>query len=135
VEPGSVRYLGATEDELRRASTAKRVLAFADQRSLFPHHGLLELQPETLLLGDWKSVARAQVADVQLTFTDAYSRWVAGGARGNYPSFGILGSLGKPLIIRVVDDDPLYLLLAFRWLSGINQNRKWYPILVDWLNR
>jgi hypothetical protein len=132
--PRTVPYLGATEDELRRASNAKRALALADQRSLFPHHGLLELLPDTIVLGDWRSVPRSEVADVQFTFTDAYSRWVAAGARGNYPSFGVFGSLGKPLIVGILDDEPVYLLLEFRWLSGINQNRTWYPILVDWLN-
>jgi hypothetical protein len=133
-QPIGPPYRGATEDELRLAGNAKRALALADQSLLFPHQGLFELRDDTMVLGDWRTIARSQVTGVDLAFTAVYSRWLAAGARGNYPSFGAFGSLGKPLIVRIVDGAPLYLLLEFSRLTGINRNRKWYPLVVGWLN-
>jgi hypothetical protein len=69
---------------------------------------------------------------VRLTFTDAYRRGQAAGIRGNNASFGLFGNLGKPLVLRLHDGEPVYLLIGFRWLTGINQARRWAPLLQTW---
>lgn len=132
--PPAASYLGATRDELRSVRGAARLAAMSDQRRLFPHHGRIELRSDTLLLGGWRTIPRNRIADVELSFTDSYSRWMAGGARGGrYASFGLFGSLGKPLVVRLVDEDvPIYLLIDFQWFSGINQARRWFPAIAGW---
>ena len=72
------------------------------------------------------------MADVRLTFTDAYRRSQAAGIRGNYASFGLFGDLGKPIALDLHDDEPVYLLIEFRWFTGINQARRWAPVLRTW---
>lgn len=129
---GTVSYWGATEDELRDGFRTKRVLALADQRRLFPHYGMLDLGEDLMVLSGWRQFTRTQVTGVELTFTGAYPRLLAAGARGNSPSFGAFGSLGKPLVLNVVGEVPVYLLLGYAWWSGINQNRKWYPLIAAW---
>ncbi len=131
---GTVSYRGATEDELRGASGPKRTLSLGGQGRLFSHHGVFELDEGVIVLGGWRRLTTSQVTSVELTFTAAYTRWQAAGARGNYPSFGAFGSLGKPLVLKVVDEAPLYLLLGYRWWSGANQNRRWHSVLTAWLD-
>lgn len=138
--PLVARYLGATQDELRSVRGPARLAAMSDQQRLFPHQGTIELREEALLLEDWRSIRRDVIAKVELTFTDAYTRWMAGGARGGrYASFGLFGSLGKPLVLSLVDDgdrdDPIYLLIDFRWFSGINQARRWFPAISRWVEQ
>jgi hypothetical protein len=125
-------YLGATEGELLGAPPARRLAAYSDQRRLFPHRGALQLTPRTLVLGGWRVIRREAVADVRLTFTDAYPRSQAAGIRGNNASFGLFGNLGKPLVLGLHDDEPVYLLIDFRWFTGINQARRWAPLLREW---
>jgi hypothetical protein len=72
------------------------------------------------------------VASVRLTFTDAYRRSQAAGIRGNNASFGLFWNLGKPLVLSLHDDEPVYLLIGFRWFTGINQARRWAPLLGAW---
>lgn len=52
--------------------------------------------------------------------------------RGNYASLGLFGDLGKPLVLDLHDDEPVYLLIEFRWFTGINQARRWAPVLRTW---
>lgn len=125
-------YLGATEGELLGVPLARRLSAYSDQRRLFPHHGTLQLTPRTLVLGGWRVIQREAVASVRLTFTDAYRRSQAAGIRGNNTSFGLFGDLGKPLVLDLHGDEPVYLLVGFRWFSGINQARRWAPLLRTW---
>jgi hypothetical protein len=125
-------YLGATEGELLGAPLARRLAAYSDQRRLFPHKGALQLTPQTLVLTGWRMISREAVASVRLTFTDAYRRGQAAGIRGNNASFGLFGNLGKPLVLRLHDDEPVYLLIGFRWFTGINQARRWAPLLQTW---
>lgn len=125
-------YLGATEGELLGASLARRFAACSDQRRLFPHQGTLRLTPRTLVLGGWRVIPREAVAGVRLTFTGAYQRSQAAGMRGNYASFGLFGDLGKPIVLDLHDDEPVYLLIEFRWFTGINQARWWAPMLRTW---
>ena len=129
----TVAYLGASEDELLTARTSRRVLAMADQRLLFPHRGALELSADTIDLAGWRTLTPAQVTSVELKFTATYPRWLAAGIRGRNPSLGWFASLGKPLVVGVDNEAPLYLLLGFTWWSGTNQNRKWFARLVAWL--
>lgn len=128
----SDNYLGATEGELLGAPMARRLAAYSDQRRLFPHQGPLQLTPNTLVLGGWRVIRREAVADVRLTFTGAYRRSQAAGVRGNNASFGLFGDLGKPLVLDLHDDEPVYLLIGFRWFTGINQARRWAPVLRAW---
>ena len=125
-------YLGATEGELLGAPVARRLAAYSDQRRLFPHQGALQLTPRTLVLGGWRLIRREAVAGVRLTFTDAYRRSQAAGIRGNYASFGLFGDLGKPIVLDLHEDEPVYLLIEFRWFTGINQARRWAPLLRTW---
>jgi hypothetical protein len=125
-------YLGATEGELLGAPLARRLAAYSDQRRLFPHQGTLQLTQRTLILGGWRVIRGEAVASVQLTFTDAYRRNQAAGIRGNNASFGLFGNLGKPLVLRLHDDEPVYLLIGFRWFTGINRARQWAPLLQRW---
>jgi hypothetical protein len=125
-------YLGATEGELLGAPLGRRFLAYSDQRLLFPHQGILRLTPSTLELGGWRVIRREAVASVRLTFTEAYRRGQAAGIRGNNASFGLFGDLGKPLVLDLHDDEPVYLLIGFRWFTGINQARRWAPVLLTW---
>lgn len=127
-------YLGATEAELRGVRRFARLAAMSDQRRLFPHQGTIQLRQDTLLLQHWRAIPRERLASVELTFTTGYSRWMAGGIRGGRnASLGLFGSLGKPLVLRALDSDPVYLLIDFRWLSGINDARRWLPTISEWL--
>jgi hypothetical protein len=128
-------YLGGTESELRDAPLARRVFAYVDQRVLFPHQGYLRLEPQALILGNWRVIPRAAITSVELTFTDVYRRGQAAGVRGNWASLGFIGSLGKPLVLGIADGEPVYLLIGFRYFSGINSDRWWMPILHDWIRQ
>jgi hypothetical protein len=48
-----VNYLGATETELRTSTNMSRLWGLADQRRLFPHHGIVRLEPEAMVLEGW----------------------------------------------------------------------------------
>ena len=128
-------YLGATESELREAPLSRRIYGYGDQRALFPHAGQLHLEPQALVLGDWRVLGRAAITSVELTFTDVYRRGQAAGVRGNGPSLGFIGSLGKPLVLGLADGEPVYLLIDFRYFTGVNQARRWAPILRDWIRQ
>jgi hypothetical protein len=78
-------------------------------------------------------IPRAAISRVDLTFTSAYTRGQAARARGNAASFGLFGSLGEPLALGIDGEDPIYLLIDFRWFTGINQARRWAPVLQEWL--
>jgi hypothetical protein len=125
-------YLGATEGELLGVPLARRLAAYSDQRRLFPHRGTLQLTQRALVLGGWRVIHREAVASVRLTFTDAYRRSQAAGIRGNNASFGLFWNLGKPLVLSLHDDEQVYLLIGFRWFTGINQARRWAPLLGAW---
>lgn len=131
----SIAYLGATESELGENSVPRRIMGFVDQRKLFSHCGTLMLKPDALVLQGWREIPKATIENVTLTFTEVYTRMAAGGARGNYPSLGWLASLGKPLVLGLHGEQRIYLLLDFRWWSGINQSRIWAPLLQGWLRR
>ena len=125
-------YLGATEGELLGVPLARRLAAYSDQRRLFPHRGTLQLTQRALVLGGWRVIHREAVASVRLTFTDAYRRSQAAGIRGNNASFGLFWNLGKPLVLSLHDGDLVYLLIGFRWFTGINQARRGAPLLGAW---
>ncbi len=129
----TITYLGATESELRRAPGARRLIGLANQRRLFPHRGTMRLEADALALEAWRSIPRTTIATAKGSFTDAYTRLMAGGSRGNSPSLGFLGRLGKPLILTLADEDRIYLLLGFRWWTGINQARVWAPVIQRWI--
>ncbi len=125
-------FLGATEQELE-SRPSKRLIAMIDQRRLFPHRGLLSLEPEAIALAGWRDIDRSRVTSVELGFTPSYSRWMATGNRGRWPSLGWVASYGKPLVIGVRDEPPVYVLIDFTWWTGINESRKWLPRLTSWL--
>lgn len=128
----STTYNAATETELGDAEAGRRVLGLVDQRRLFPHHGRFRLEQDALVLEGWLEVPRTAVARIDLTFTERYTRVMAGGARGGFPSLGFLGDRGKPLLITRTDDEPLYLLLGYRWLPGTTENAAWLSRLRQW---
>jgi hypothetical protein len=128
-------YLGATESELRDAPLSRRSYGYGDQRALFPHAGQLHLEPRPLVLGRWRVLDRAAITSVDLTFTDVYRRGQAAGVRGNWASLGFIGNLGKPLVLGLAGGEPVYLLIDFRYFTGVNQARRWVPILRDWIRQ
>lgn len=127
-------YNGATESELRLARTSGRINLLSDQRRMFPHSGLISVDSEVLILSSWRSIPRADITNAQAKFTEVYGRAQAAGVRaGNAASFGLFGSLGKPLVLTLRNDEPIYLLIGFRYLSGINQARRWAPQIREWI--
>jgi hypothetical protein len=89
-----------------------------------------------MVLGGWRLIPRADITSVELTFTGAYRRGQAAGVRGsNAASFGFIGDLGKPLVLGLADEDPVYLLISYRWFTGVNQARRWAPLLRDWIQQ
>ena len=126
-------YIGATATELRQMTGARRLRGLADQRTLFPHQGTLRLEPDTLVLEGWQRIPRTQVQRAEVTFTSAYTRFMAGGIRGNAGSLGLFGSLGKPLVLTIEDDESVYLLLGYRWWLGTNQARRRAPAIQRWI--
>ena len=129
----AISYRGATETELRQLTALRRLRALGDQRRLFPHHGTMRLEPDMLALGDWREIPRTTITRAEVTFTAAYTRFMAGGIRGNAASLGLFGSLGKPLVLSLRDEDPIYLLLEFRWWLGTNQARNLALPIRQWL--
>lgn len=130
-----VTYHGATESELRDLSAGEKLLGWFVQQRLFPHHGILRLEHDRLVLESWMEIPRTTVERVSLEFTEVYGRFMAAGTRGNVPSFGWIGDLGKPLILyRMGGDESIYLQIDFKWLMGTNKNRNWYERLDDWIS-
>jgi hypothetical protein len=128
-------YNGATESELRASRASGRINWLSDQRLLFPHTGRLSVESEALVLGDWWTIPKADITDAQARFTEAYGRAQAAGVRGgNVASFGLFGSLGKPLVLTLRNDEPIYLLIGFRYFTGVTQARRWAPLLRDWID-
>jgi len=94
----------------------------------------MRLESDALILDGWRPIPRSAITAVNVTFTDAYTRFMAGGIRGNAASFGLFGGLGKPLILTLRDNERLYLLLEFRWWLGTNQAHKLAPSIQTWLS-
>lgn len=128
-------YLGASEHELRSIGRVSKALGLIDQRRWFRHRGGFRIAQDTLFLEGWLELPRSAVERIDLEFTHAYTRFMAGGARGGFPSLGFLGERGKPLVVRRTGAEPLYLLLDYGWLSGTSENPTWLPRLDDWLAR
>jgi hypothetical protein len=57
---------------------------------------------------------------------------MAGGIRGNAASLGLLGSLGKTLVL-ALHDETIYLLLDYRWWLGTNQARHRVSDIQQWI--
>lgn len=134
IERTTADYQGATEGDLRDLARGEKLRGLLDQRRLFPHHGTLTLEPDRLVLASWREIPRATIARVELTFTEAYTRFMAGGVRGSFASAGFLGSAGKPLTVRLTDESaPLYLLIGFTWLTGTTHDEEWCARLNHWL--
>lgn len=127
-------YDGATSAELAEAGMVSKLRALADQRSLFPHHGDIELDGSTLELSGWMTLRPEDVRSVRHEFTDEYSRFAAGGARGGFPSLGIFGKRGAPLLLDLVDGSRLFLVIGLSVLPGTTKNRQWYPALATFAN-
>ncbi len=136
VDPASTAaYEGATEGELHDLSWEEKLVGMVDQRRLFPHQGTLRLEPDRIVLDGWLDIPRATIDAVDLAFTDVYSRFMAGGARGKFPSLGMLGDAGKPVIVRRTDggEPVLYLLIGFNWVTGVARDHEWHDRLTRWL--
>lgn len=122
-------YHGATTGELESASALDRMAAVVNQGSLFPHKGRITLSDDALILDGWKTLRPQQIRAVSHEFTDAYGRFTAGGARGGFPSFGVLKDKGAPLVLSLDDGEDLLLLVGFAPVSGTNKNAEWLPQL------
>lgn len=122
-------YHAATVDELRKNSSLRRAIAIVDQRLLFPHRGRLELTPDRLTLDSWKSLTPDDVYNVSMGFLPEYGRIAAGGARGGFPSFGVLKRLGAPLVLDLKTGERVVLVIGYTWWSGSTKNTSWLPVL------
>lgn len=128
------KFYGASETELRAASTVRRGVALVDQTRLFPHRGRVRLQGRELVLEEWQTIDRSQIVGLALTYTDAYGRFTAGGSRGQFPSLGFFGGWGKPVVIDRADGaEQIYLLINYNKVTGVNQARHWFHRLEGWL--
>lgn len=134
IDRTTTNYQGATESELHDLSIGEKLIGLLDQRRLFPHHGTLTLETDRLILESWREIPRALIAGVDLEFTGAYTRFMAGGVRGQFPSAGVLGNAGKPVILRLQGErSPLYLLIEFHWVLGTTHDEEWWDRLNRWL--
>lgn len=124
-------YFAATVDELRRYSSLRRTLAIVNQRLLFPHHGQIHLSDGLLQLTGWRTLKPSDITQVSMSFLPEYTRLAAGGARGGFPSFGILRRLGAPLAMDLRTGERIALLIGHTWLSGTTKNADWLPTLED----
>jgi hypothetical protein len=52
-----------------------------------------------------------------------------------FPHRGPLRLEPQALVLGLDGEDPVYLLIDFRWFTGINQARRWAPVLQEWLAR
>lgn len=125
-------YLGATEAELSDVNLGERLVGIVAQSSFFKHRGDLRIETDAVVLDGWLRVPRTCVSSIELVFTGHYTRFMAGGARGGFPSLGFFGHLGKPLVLRRDDGGPLYLLLGYSRLLGTTRNAEWLPRLRAW---
>lgn len=129
-------YYGATEGDIRDRSIWSwlMVIGFFRQGSLFPHHGHLWLEIERLVLEGWREILWSDVVKVTVGFTDIYTRFMAGGLRGQGPSLGFIYH-GEPLILYLTEEEePVYLLIDYNWLTGTNQNHTWHRKILEWLS-
>lgn len=126
-------YAGATDGELAEAGVLSRLRALADQSSLFPHHGEIELTETTLTLSGWMDLHRGDVRAVRQEYTTEYSRFTAGGARGGFPSLGVVRRRGAPLVLDLRDGRTIVLLVGYSALSGTTQNAQWYEPLRSFI--
>jgi hypothetical protein len=124
-------FVAATPAELRAASIVRRVTAIVDQRRLFPHHGVIELRPDQLVLGSWRAIQPAEIVSVTNDFAPGYGRFAAGGARGGFPSFGVFKRTGAPLLLDLQSGDTIVLLVGFAPLSGVTKNPRWLTALQE----
>lgn len=127
-------YDGASSAELADAGMVSKVRALADQSSLFPHHGDIELTSSALELGGWMTLYPVDIRSVRHEFTDEYSRFTAGGARGGFPSFGVFAKKGAPLVLDLANGEQILLLVGFEALPGTTRNSQWYPELAAFVN-
>lgn len=123
-------YHGATREELAEVRTMAKVRALADQSSLFPHHGDVDLTDSILDLAGWMTLRPEEILAVRHEFTGEYSRFTAGGARGGFPSLGISKERGAPLVLDLADGRQILLIVGFSHLSGTTKNADWYKRLT-----
>lgn len=123
------RFHAATVHELRKTTSVRRKAAIADQRLLFPHRGQIELFDDCLKLGAWRTFAPGDVFNVSMDFLPEYSRVIAAGDRGGFPSFGVLKRLGAPLVLDLRTGERIALLIGYTWWSGTTKDARWLPEL------
>lgn len=118
-------YAGATLGELRAAGSGRRAVGLARQDVLFPHRGTAQLTAEALVLEGWRAIGAAQIAEARQEFLREYGHWQAGGARGGFPSFGLLGRVGAPVVLGLAGGETLVLLFDFQAVTGATKNARW----------
>lgn len=124
-------YRAATTAELRGARLSKRLIAIIDQRILFPHVGKVELARSALTFGGWRTLQPTDVASVSHRFVPEYSRLAAGGARGGFPSLGVVKGAGAPLVLDLRTGERIVLLVDYKVVSGIATNRSWLSAITE----
>ena len=122
-------YHGSTVDELRQVRGGRRAKGLADQGSLFEHSGSIILTDDTLELGHWMTLQPVEIAAVQQEFIPEYNRLRAGGARGGFPSLGLLRRAGAPILITLASEVQLVLIIGFHLPLGTTHNSQWLPEL------
>lgn len=124
-------YHGSTREELGQLPIRNRMVGLAAQSRLFAHHGEVRLASESLIFDDWMTISPGDVRSIDLGFTENYTRQMAGGARGGFPSFGFFERFGAPIAMRLPDVTIVVIFDLTRW-SGKTADREWFTRLTKW---
>jgi hypothetical protein len=122
-------FLAATTSELDQNGATRRLRGLADQAALFPHHGTMSIEDDTLVLSGYRSISRDEIESIEQRFVPEYTRFAAGGSRGGFPSFGFFKSQGAPLVLTLTSGEQLLMLIGFEVLSGTTKNADWLGVL------
>lgn len=118
-------FFGSTIEELESKGPGARGVALVAEDTLFEHRGVASLNGNRLELEGWVGIGPDDVRGIRHEFIPEYSRLVAAGARGGFPSLGVFAKLGAPLIIDLKDRDSLVLLIGYNRALGTTRNTKW----------
>ena len=120
---------GSSLAELQGLGSGQRVAALGSQGGFFAHRGDILLTSTTLTLGDWMHLSPNDIDQVDQRFIPEYRRFRAAGTRGGFPSLGVLGKAGMPLVLTVRSGSQLVLLVGLSRVWGTTHNASWLGAL------
>lgn len=122
-------FHGSSLAELQALGSGQRVAALGSQAGFFAHRGDLLLTSTTLTLSDWMHLSPNDIDRVDQHFVPGYGRFQAAGTRGGFPSLGVLGKAGMPLVLTLTSGSPLVLLVGLSRVWGTTHNASWLGAL------